>query len=134
MAPMRRAIRTAAVLLSTASVAVGSAFAPEHIHERDGQYQGATIHRHLAPHHARALSEPTHIDDDDDDHGQVIWLSATWRQAAAYHGPSATTTAATWNGFAPSITQWSAVVLDDAAPPHGPPRTACSPRAPPFPA
>jgi hypothetical protein len=51
-----------------------------------------------------------------------------------YHGPTLIGTPAIWSGFAPATAQGSAIVLDDAAPPHGPPRGRRSPRGPPFPA
>jgi len=131
MTPMFRAIRTAAVLLLTGTVSAGSAFAPEHVHERDDHHPKATVHRHFAPHHARYGSDTARLDDDDD---HVLWLTPAWLQVDIYHGPSLVSTPAIWCGFAPTTVQWSASVLDDAAPPHGPPRTARSRRAPPSPA
>jgi hypothetical protein len=128
MTPMFQAIRTAAVLLLTAIVSAGSAFAPEHAHERDDHHPKATVHRHFAPHHARHGSD-ARLDDDDD---HVIWLTTAWLQADVYRGPGLVSTPAIWCGFAPTIVQWGAIVLDDAVPPHGPPRTSRSPRAPPF--
>ena len=129
MTPMFRAIRTAAVLLLTGIVSAGSAFAPEHVHERDDHHPNATVHRHFAPHHARHGLDNARLDDDDN---HVIWLTTAWLQADAYHGPSLVSTPAILCGFAPTAVQWSAIVLDDAAPPHGPPRSSRSPRAPPF--
>jgi hypothetical protein len=128
---MFRAIRIAAVLLLTGMVGAGSMFAPEHVHERDDRHPNATVHRHFAPHHARHGSETARLDDDDD---HVIWLATASLQVGVYHGPTFVSTPAIWRGFAPATVQWSAIVLDDAAPPHGPPRTSGSPRAPPFPA
>jgi len=126
-----RSIRGALVLLLTAIVSAGSAFAPEHVHERDDHHPNATVHRHFAPHHTQASSQHARLDDDDD---HVIWLTTAWLQGAVYHGPSVVVAQVTWFGFAPATAQWSAIVLDDAAPPHGPPRVSASLRAPPFPA
>jgi hypothetical protein len=122
-----RGIRTTAVLLLTAIVATGAAFAPEHVHERDDHHPSAVVHRHFAPHHTSA---PDHGRFDDDDH--VVWLATAWLQGTVYHGPTVVGTRAIWSGFAPVTAQWSAIVLDDAAPPHGPPRARRSPRGPPF--
>lgn len=126
---MSRAIRIAAVLLLTGIVGAGSMLAPEHVHGRDDHHPNATVHRHFAPHHARYGSDNARLDDDDD---HVVWLTTAWLQVDVYHGPSLVGTPATWCGFAPTTVQWSAIVLDDAAPPHGPPRTSCRSRAPPF--
>jgi hypothetical protein len=131
MTPVLRTGRVALVLLLTAIVGAGSALAPEHMHERDDHHPSATVHRHLAPHHTQASSHHARLDDDDD---HVIWLTTAWLQVDVYLGPSLVSTPAIWCGFAPTTVQWSAIVLDDAAPPHGPPRTSRSPRAPPFPA
>src|SRR5262245_15434770 len=130
MTPMFRAFRTAAVLLLTSIVGAGSALAPEHMHERDDHHSNATVHRHFVPHHGE--QGPDHSRLDDDDH--VVWLTTAWLHADVYHGASVVSTPAIWFGFTPTIMQWSAIVLDDAAPPHGPPRVSRSPRAPPFPA
>jgi hypothetical protein len=129
--PMFRAIRIAGVLLLTGIVGAGSAFAPEHVHERDDHYPNATVHRHLAPHHGGHGSDHARLDDDDD---HVIWLTTAWLQVAVYHGPSVASAPTIPCGLAPATTRWSAIVLDDAAPPHGPPRVSRSLRAPPFPA
>jgi hypothetical protein len=131
MTPMLRAIRTTAVLFLAAIVGAGSALAPEHVHERDDHHPNATVHRHLAPHHVQGQTDHARLDDDDD---HVIWLTTAWLQGTVYHAPRLESTAAIWCGFVPSVVRWSAIVLDDAAPLHGPPRIFCSPRAPPLPA
>src|SRR5262245_7604769 len=131
MTPVFRAIRTAVVLLLTANVGAGAAFAPEHVHERDDHHPNATVHRHLAPHHSARGSDQARVADDDE---HVIWLTTAWLQIDAYHGPTVASAPAIWCGFALPDLRWRAIVLDDAAPPHGPPRLSRSPRAPPFPA
>jgi hypothetical protein len=128
---MFRVIQIAAVALLTGMVGAGSMLAPEHVHERDDHHRNATVHRHFAPHHTGQGSDSARLDDDDD---HVIWLTTASLQIDIYHGPTFVSMAAIWGGFAPATVQWSAIVLDDAAPPHGPPRTSRSPRAPPFPA
>src|SRR4051812_21462353 len=115
MTPMFRAIQTAAVLLLTALVSAGAVLAPEHAHERDDHHPNATVHRHFAPHHARHGADDARLDHDDD---HVIWPTTAWLQADVYHGPSVVSTAAIWGGFASTTVQWSAIVLDDGAPPH----------------
>jgi hypothetical protein len=128
---MFRAIRIAAVVLLTGMVGAGSMLAAEHVHERDDHHPNATVHRHFAPHHTRYGSDNARLDDEDD---HVIWLTTAWLQVDVYHSPTFVSTRAIWCGLAPAPAQWSAIVLDDAAPPHGPPRSSRSPRAPPFPA
>src|SRR5206468_362588 len=103
MTPMFRAIRTAAVLLLTGIVSAGSAFAPEHVHERDDHHPNATVHRHFAPHHARHGSDDARLDDDDD---HVIWLTTAWLQADVYHGPSLVSTRAINPSRSPKRTPW----------------------------
>src|SRR5262245_20494671 len=125
-----RGVQIATALALAAVVAVGAAFAPEHVHERDDHHPSAVTHRHFAPHHTRA-SDHARFDDDDD---HVIWLTTAWLQGTVYHGPSLIGTPAMTSAFAPVTAQWSAIVLGDAAPPHGPPRIARPPRAPPLPA
>jgi len=125
-----RGIRTIAVIVCTAAMATGAAVAPEHMHERDEHHPSAVVHRHFAPHHT-ASSDQARFDDDDD---RVVWLMTAWLQATVYHGPTLLSTPAMWSRFGPAAAQWSATVLDDAAPPHGPPRTSRPSRAPPFPA
>ncbi|HJZ73186.1 MAG TPA: hypothetical protein VKE51_15685 [Vicinamibacterales bacterium] len=129
MALVFQARRTAIVALLTVNVAAGSAVAPEHLHERDDHHPSATVHRHFAPHHARRSADRARLDDDDD---HVIWLSTAWLQAPVYHGPNLVSTTTIWfDGVRPHLA-WTALVLDDAAPPHGPPRALCPSRAPPV--
>jgi hypothetical protein len=103
--------------------------APEHVHERDDHHPNSTVHRHFAPHHARYASDNARLDDDND---HVIWLTTASLQVDVYHGPTFVSTPGMWSGSAPATVQWTAIVLDDAAPPHGPPRTSRRPRGPPF--
>jgi hypothetical protein len=127
------ASRVAIVLMLTAQVAVGPGFAPEHVHERDEHHPSATVHRHLTPHHAQHSQDGAKLDDDDDER-PVVWLTTAFLQTAVYHVPSLTATPATIT-VAPALAErWTALVLDDGAPPHGPPRAPRSLRAPPRPA
>src|SRR5262245_52691746 len=122
--------RSVLVAVLTANIAAGSAFAPEHMHERDEHQATATVHRHVTPHHATTTSRHARIDDDDD---HVIWLTAAWLPAAQFHGPVVASAPTSWFTRVAAETTWSALVLDDAAPPHGPPRQPRSLRAPPNP-
>jgi hypothetical protein len=131
MPPVLRMDRAALVLLLTTIVGAGSAFAPEHVHERDDHHAKATVHRHLAPHHGSEGPDHARLDDDDD---HVIWLATAWLQVAFYHGPDFVSTPAVGCSLAPATARWTAIVLNDTAPPHGPPRISRSLRAPPFPA
>ena len=123
-------VRFVFVAVLAANVADGSAFAPEHMHERDEHHATATVHRHVTPHHATTTSGHARIDDDDD---HVIWLTAVWLHAAQFHGPVVASAPTSWFTRVAPETTWSTLVLDDAAPPHGPPRQPRSLRAPPIP-
>src|SRR5262245_35816157 len=124
---VRGIARHTLLVLLTVNVAVGAAFAPEHVHERDEHHASATVHRHLAPHDVQRSHDPAHVEDDD---GHVVWLTSAWLQSAVYHVPQMVTAPATVAVPAPDDDRWSALVLDEAAPPHGPPRAPRSPRAP----
>lgn len=126
-----RVTRFALVALLATNIAAGSAFAPEHVHERDDHHPSATVHRHIEPHHARKTADHSQIDDDDE---HVIWLTAAWLQSATYHGPTLISVPMVWTLDVPPQAGWAPLILDDAAPPHGPPRSPRSPRAPPLPA
>jgi hypothetical protein len=125
-----RPLRSVTVLLLAANVGAGSAFAPEHVHERDDRHPTATLHRHLAPHHAPRSNDPAHVDDDDD---HIVWLTTAWLQTTVYHVPPVTSAPAIISIVPPVGMRWTALVLDEAAPPHGPPRAPRSLRAPPLP-
>lgn len=126
------ASRVAIVLMLTAQVAVGPGFAPEHVHERDQHHPTATLHRHLASHSAQQSHDRAKLDDDDE--SRVVWLTTAFLQTAAYHVPLLTATPARVPVAPPPAERWTALVLDDGAPPHGPPRAPRSLRAPPRPA
>src|SRR5438876_12275173 len=131
MTPMFRAIRTAVVVLLTGIVSAGSALAPEHVHERDDHHPNATVHRHFAPHHTLGSSDGARLDDDDD---HVVWLITAWLQTAVYQVPDFASALAAAPVTPALGVRWTALVLDDTAPPHGPPRAPRSLRAPPLPA
>jgi hypothetical protein len=122
--------RLVLVAALAANVAAGSAFAPEHMHERDERHPTATVHSHVTAHHATTTSSHARIDDDDD---HVVWLTAAWLPAAQFHGPVVASAPTSWFTRVAPETTWSTLVLDEAAPPHGPPRQPRSLRAPPIP-
>jgi hypothetical protein len=122
----------AIVLMLTAQVAVGPGLAPEHVHERDEHHPSATVHRHLAPHHAQHSQDGAKLDDDDEN--RIVWLTTAFLQTAIYHVPVLTAAPARITVVPALSDRWTALVLDDGAPPHGPPRAPRSLRAPPFPA
>src|SRR5262249_9001256 len=123
-----RLVRIGLVVLLAANVAVGATLAPEHMHERDDHHPTATVHRHVAPHHVTGTRDHSRLDDDDD---HVVWLTAAWLHVDAYHGPALASVPAAISAPVTPTATWSALVLDDAAPPHGPPRHPRSLRAPP---
>jgi len=132
MAAVSQTLASGLVVMLTAALGAGAVFAPEHVHARDEHHPDATIHRHLAPHQVHRSHDPAHFEDDDDAH--VIWLTAAWLQSVTYHVPDAASLPAIVSPVVPVRVRWTALVLDDAAPPHGPPRASRSLRAPPLPA
>src|SRR5438552_1712094 len=122
---MRRAI-AAGVLVPF--LALTSALAPEHLHE-DADHSHAFVHRHFEPHH---LESHDHSGAEIDHDGkQVVWLVTAVIQQAAFHFDPPVATPVEDVEAIPSDTSWTATTIDDAAPPHGPPRCSSSLRAPP---
>src|SRR5262245_39593723 len=118
-------------VLLTPYVALSSTLAPEHVHESDGDHHHAVAHRHFESHRLGAYTHDTAALDDDDD--RVVWLQnvATLQQMPHVRLPFAVSIVS-FDPVAPQTT-WIATSVDDAAPPHGPPRAVVSLRAPPLP-
>lgn len=96
----------------------------EHVHEADRDHPNAVAHRHFESHdHDGAEIE--------DDEGRVIWLDDAAIQPAAIE---LTIPLAALPTSFEGVTQPGRCVptsLDEAAPPHGPPRPCLSLRGPP---
>src|SRR5262245_5842130 len=131
MAMVFRVLQRAAMIALSAAVAVGSAVAPEHVHERDAHHPATTIHRHLQAHHTES-SPSSSARFDDDDHDHAIYVSAAWLKTAEYHGPNLSSVLVVFSVHPVPVGLWTPMILDDAAPPHGPPGTPPHSRAPPL--
>jgi len=106
-------------------LAVSGLVPPEHVHEPDADHPHAVAHRHFAAHDHDA-TEVSH-----DDEGRVIWFDSV----AAEHARLPRTVAiailpGTFEAV-PATAPTLVLLTLDAAPPHGPPRSTISPRAPP---
>jgi len=107
----------------------GSALAPTHEHQPDGDRSHAVVHSHFEPHaldsHDSAEPEVDHSDE------RVIWLDSPIIPQTTYHlSQCAPLVAATFEDVPPS-SSWSPTTSDDVAPVHGPPRPNSSLRGPP---
>ena len=105
-------------------LAVSGLVPPEHVHEADADHPQAVAHRHFAPHDHDG-AELSH------DEGRVLWFDSV----AVEHARFPTTVAiallpATFEAV-PVTAPTMAVLTLDGAPPHGPPRSTTSLRAPP---
>lgn len=120
------------VLLSWC-IALAPVLVPEHRHDGDAEGPGSTLHRHLAPHHAEASPHDGARFGHPDDNDHVVWLAAAWLQTPAYDPPPAATVRVRTAAVAVDSGQRSSLVLDEAAPPHGPPPSPSPLRAPPNP-
>jgi hypothetical protein len=104
-------------------LAVSGLIPPEHVHEPDADHPHAVAHRHFSPHDHDA-TEVSHGE------GRVVWFDSV----AVEHARFPTTVAiallpATFD--VPATAPTMVVLTLDAAPPHGPPRSTISLRAPP---
>ena len=125
----RTVARGTVPLLAVSFLVFGSGIAPQHAHESGVPHSPPTVHSHFEPHHQLA-----HHDDHtlELDHGdQIVWLDVPVVHGLPFqfHAPVAVLT--TLPELVVSPRHWSPIVFDEAAPPHGPPRDAASPRAPP---
>jgi hypothetical protein len=118
--------------LAVSFLIFGSGLAPLHAHESDSPHPHAVVHSHFEPH-----TPLTHRDSEPEvDHPEhIVWLDLAVVHALPFQldAPAAALTPVAdpvmW------LRRWSAIAVDKAAPPHGPPRAIVSLRAPPaFPA
>ena len=104
-------------------LAVSGLIPPEHVHEADADHPQAIAHRHFAAHDHDG-AEVSHSE------GAVIWFDSVAIEHARL--PAIVAIAVLSAGFGAVPTVPTMVVLTlDAAPPHGPPRSTLSLRAPP---
>lgn len=111
-------------------LALSTTLAPEHVHESEGDHPHAIAHRHFQPHvvaaHDHDGAEFDHPD------GHIVWLDSVGACQAAYELRIPCVAWITAVELAPGITFRIATLVNDTAPPHGPPRLAQSLRAPPI--
>jgi hypothetical protein len=118
-----------AALIIAPFLLFGSALAPTHEHQPDGDRSHAVVHSHFEPH-------PFDSHDSDGpevDHPveRVIWLDGPIIHQTTYHlSQNAALVAAIFEHVPPS-SSWSPTTSDDVAPVHGPPRRDSSLRGPP---
>lgn len=116
-------------VLLTPYLAWSSTLAPEHVHESDADHHHAIAHRHFQSHQLGAHAhDGTDLDDDD---GPVVWLQNIATQSQVYQVRLPLTISVVRFELAAAQPNWIATTIDEAAPPHGPPRATQSLRAPP---
>lgn len=122
-----RLSRAVACLTLAPWVAFSPAFAPEHLHEADDDHAHAIAHQHFDSHDP--LDHGSTVDHHE---GRVIWFDQFTAVQTTHAFPllQAVLTR-TFDGVA-IIETWVVTSHEDAAPPHGPPRSTLSLRAPPL--
>ena len=106
-------------------LAVSGLIPPEHVHEADADHPQAVAHRHFAAHDHDG-AEVSHGE------GGVIWFDSVAVEHARLPTIVAIAVLSAAFGGAPAAAPTMAVLTLDAAPPHGPPRSTLSLRAPPI--
>ena len=118
--------RTTVALALGPWLVLSAAGAPEHVHEADAHHSYAVAHRHFSQHH----HEGGAIAHDEE---RLIWLDALGVQQPTYQLPVAHAIVPEYFDARPAPRSWIVAFTLGAALPHGPPRSATSPRAPPLP-
>src|SRR5437867_4446778 len=97
---------------------------PQHLHEADAEHSHSVIHRHFEAHDHDG-AEISHGE------GRVVWLDDVGIRPATHEFTGAQTILSVQIDSLPEPSGWIAVARIETAPPHGPPRTSYSLRAPP---
>ena len=97
---------------------------PEHVHEADRDHPNAVAHRHFESHDHDGAEIESH-------EGRVIWLDDAAVQPATITLAIPLGILPTNFEAVPAAGRCVATSLDEAAPPHGPPRPCLSLRGPP---
>lgn len=121
--------RTLVNLTLAFSIGGSPAFATDHVHEADADHPDSVTHRHLQPHGSTNHDRDHAQVADDDDH--VVWLDAVSLRQPTYELAAPTAPPAGRFLLTTFDLVWVTRQDYNAAPPHGPPRTERSPRAPP---
>jgi hypothetical protein len=108
---------------------VSGVIPPEHVHEPDADHPSAIAHRHFEAHD----HDGTELSQGE---GRVLWFDSFALEHARFEVSVATAVLAATFDAVPITASTMVVSTLDAAPPHGPPRSTTSLRAPPasFPA
>jgi hypothetical protein len=127
---VRSVSRAVAALVVVPFLALASAIAPAHAHERNGAHSHAVVHSHFAPH-----PETSHEHDGSEfepgaEH--IVWLDHPLIHAVSYQFDPPPARLVARIDLVVITSSWSVTVFDDAAPVHGPPRRASSLRGPPH--
>jgi hypothetical protein len=102
-----------------------STMPPEHQHEADAVHSHSVTHRHFEAHHYDG-AEIEHGE------GRVIWLDNDLAlQQSTYQLALADFIVLAPFRIVPNLNGWILESIVDASPPHGPPRSCTSLRAPP---
>lgn len=117
--------RSAAVLVLAPCVVFSPVVPAEHLHEGDARHPNAVVHRHFESHDHDG-AEISH------DEGRVIWLGDAAVQPATIEFAAPVAVLQTTFKTIPEAGRVVATSLDEAAPPHGPPRPCPSLRGPPH--
>jgi len=126
---VRRAVARFAALVAVGPVLLsGSGLAPLHAHESDSGHAHALVHSHFEPHHAAHDSGSPEIEPGE----HVVWLNNPFLHAVPYQFHVVAEALTVVVDVVTHPRSWSVIAFDEAAPPHGPPRSSTSLRAPPY--
>jgi hypothetical protein len=124
--------RATAGLIVAPFLLVASALAPTHVHEPGPghDHDRAVAHSHFAPHHVES-HDPDDIEiEQDAEH--VVWLDSSILHESPYKAASAPPSMPVAYETVVVEAHWSVTPFDDAAPVHGPPKSAALFRGPPL--
>jgi len=122
-AAMPRLWRSVVALAAVPAFMCASVVAPSHVHEADADDQ-SVMHRHFAPHH-EAESQIDH------ESGHVVWADDAAVPSVTQHFVVVLQVPETVQEPPDVPARWFAIISNDAAPPHGPPRVVSLLRGPP---
>ena len=124
--------RAVALLLVAPFLAFASALAPQHVHEPGPGHdrRHAVAHSHFGPHQTGVLQgdDVTEVEPDIE---HVVWLDGSILHEALYRASPAPPAIPFSFDIVPAERHWSTTPFDEAAPPHGPPKTVPRFRGPP---
>jgi hypothetical protein len=129
---IRPEARATALLLVAPFLTFASALAPQHVHGLGGGHDHghAVAHSHFQPHEMGILQgkDVTEVERDIE---HVVWLDGSILHEALYHAAPDPPAIPFSDEIVVAELHWSATAFDEAAPPHGPPKTVLRFRGPP---